>query len=167
MAQPAPVTCSSYPACADVAPEAVDCFNHMEKDGKMCDDRNPKTAKDECYQGACGSWVTIQTTVATEAERLAWAKSTGDVAPAYKATCWECTPLGQPSSPANGVSLPHMHTSAGAGGAGAWGRLAGWCLRLRACVVTCVRLSGLPEVPCAVAEERPRPRPGCHQQGRA
>ena len=38
----------------------------------MCDDGNPATTNDQCYHGACGAWMDIDTTIVSEQERLQW-----------------------------------------------------------------------------------------------
>ena len=49
-----------------------DCYAHFERDGQPCDDGNPATANDQCYQGACGDWMDVSTVISSEAERLQW-----------------------------------------------------------------------------------------------
>jgi hypothetical protein len=76
---------------APTSPQAVDCYADMGKDGAMCDDHSSGTKKDECYQGACGTWINVPTVVGSEAERLAWATHEKKVSGKYLKQCGECT----------------------------------------------------------------------------
>ena len=86
-------------SCAVTNPDATDCFNDMSQDGAVCDDRDPTTAVDVCYQGACGSWVTIDATILSEADRRAWAQADPFISSAYSANCYECADRVLPDGP--------------------------------------------------------------------
>ena len=92
----------STPVDAVVNPLATDCYNDMSQDGAVCDDHDAATATDVCYQGACGSWVTIDATVATEADRLAWAAADPYIGVTMAGNCYECADNADP----NGTPLP-------------------------------------------------------------
>ena len=68
-------------------PGLADCYMRLDLDGAPCDDGNPQTQGDQCYQGACGSWMEVDTTVASEQERLQWVESDPFV---NTQTCTEC-----------------------------------------------------------------------------
>ena len=82
-------------------PDATDCYNDMSQDGAMCDDRDPSTPTDECYQGACGSWVMVESIISSEADRLAWAQADPTIGPTFAQNCYECGDRTEmPSGPA-------------------------------------------------------------------
>lgn len=64
-----------------------DCYMRLERDGEPCNDGNPATVTDECYQGACGSWITVDTTIQSEEQRLQFAADAGIA----DTGCTECT----------------------------------------------------------------------------
>ena len=33
------------------------CFGRSDMEGASCDDGNPKTLSDHCYEGFCGGWL--------------------------------------------------------------------------------------------------------------
>ena len=45
---------------------------------------------DECYQGACGNWITIESVINTEEDRRAWARSESFVSDEMVEQCHEC-----------------------------------------------------------------------------
>ena len=37
------------------------CFGRSDMEGASCDDGNPKTLSDHCYEGFCGGWLPVNT----------------------------------------------------------------------------------------------------------
>lgn len=63
-----------------------DCYMHLEADNAPCNDYDDSTENDVCFQGACGSWVRIDTTIASEDDRMDWVNSQ----PFLDTGCTEC-----------------------------------------------------------------------------
>ena len=78
------------PGVSTANPNAVDCYNDMAADGAVCDDLNPQTQNDVCYQGACGNWVTIDATISSEQDRQAWAAADPFISSGVAGNCYEC-----------------------------------------------------------------------------
>ena len=47
-----------------------------------------RQTSDQCYQGTCGTWVTIPTVIESEAERLAWVAADPNI---ENSQCFECS----------------------------------------------------------------------------
>eukprot|EP01050_Picozoa_sp_SAG11_P013638 SAG11_NODE_1607_length_4590_cov_2.099978_4_plen_154_part_00 len=47
-----------------------DCYMHLELDGQPCNDGNDNTAVDECFQGACGSWTVIGSSIGDDEQAV-------------------------------------------------------------------------------------------------
>ena len=65
-----------YYTCTNILTQctvkADDCYLHLERDGTPCDDHNPATSEDQCFQGVCGGWKAFDSVIPTEQAREAW-----------------------------------------------------------------------------------------------
>ena len=53
------------------------CFGRSDRDNVPCDDNNPATHGDHCFEGFCGGWLSVPSVIWSEAEREDWIEHDG------------------------------------------------------------------------------------------